>query len=195
MTARFDAGSSESETCTRRVATVLKEKNVPYELISVDLTKGAQKDPSFTKHQPFGQVPYIKYAEQGTPDLIPTDPKAAALFEQAASTETFNFDPFASGIILEKVIKKRRGFETNEVWVTELATTLDAKLDAYEVILSKQKYLGGDNVTLADLFHLPSGSMLGAAGFSDILEKRPNVARWWKDISSRPAWLAVKDGA
>ncbi|KAH7912707.1 glutathione S-transferase-like protein [Hygrophoropsis aurantiaca] len=201
-------------TCTRRVATVLKEKNVPYELISVDLAKGAQKDPSFTKHQPFGQVPYIdddgfilyesraisryiakKYAGQGTPDLIPTDPKAEALFEQAASTETSNFDPYVSGIVFEKVFKKRRNLETNEARVTELATTLEAKLDAYEVILSKQKYLGGDNVTLADLFHLPYGSMLGAAGFPTILEKRPNVARWWKDISSRPAWLAVKDGA
>lgn len=46
-------------TCTRRVAVCLKEYNVPYELVTVDLMKGAHKDPAFTAIQPFGQVPYI----------------------------------------------------------------------------------------------------------------------------------------
>jgi glutathione S-transferase len=33
--------------------------------------------------------------------LIPTDPKAKALFEQAASVETSNFDPYVSAIAFE----------------------------------------------------------------------------------------------
>ncbi|KAH7922081.1 glutathione S-transferase [Leucogyrophana mollusca] len=202
-------------TCTRRVAVVCKEKGIPYELISVDLTKGDQKAPSFTTHQPFGQVPYIdddgfilyesraigrylakKYADQGTPNLVPAEPKAEALFEQAVSIEISNFDPFASKIGFERVFKLFYGRQTDEARVAELATTLNAKLDGYEAILGKQKYLAGDNLTLADLFHLPAGStLLGPAGYAHLLEKRPNVARWWNDISSRPAWLAVKDGA
>ena len=112
-------------TCTRRVAVVLKEKNVPYELIVVDLSKGAQKAPEYMEKQPFGQVPYIdddgfilfesraicryiatKYAAQGEPILPPaSDFKATALFEQAASIEAFSFDVFASGIAAEKVFK------------------------------------------------------------------------------------------
>ena len=48
-------------------------------------------------------------------------------------------------------------------------------------------------ITLADLYHLPYASMLPFTG-SDILDRKPNVARWYKDISSRPSWLAVKDG-
>ena len=47
-------------TCTRRVATVLKEKNVPYELVPIDLSKGEHKKPEFTSLQPFGQVPVLK---------------------------------------------------------------------------------------------------------------------------------------
>lgn len=76
--------------------------------------------------------------------------------------------------------------------------------------------------TLADVFHLPYGYLLVDGG-SDILndsEERPNVARcvfllgsscaamggllrrsrcvltyrWWKDITSRESWVAVKDG-
>ncbi|KAG1759249.1 glutathione S-transferase [Suillus occidentalis] len=202
-------------TCTRLVALVCKEKEIPYELISVNLAKGEQKHASFTAVQPFGQVPYIdddgfvlyesraiarylskKYPNQGT-SLIPTDPKAEALFEQASSIEIFNFNAFVAPIVFEKVFKPRRGLQPNEERVSELLGQLQSKMDAYDLILGKQQYLAGDSVTLADLSHLPYGTAfygLGA-GFADVFESRPNLARWWKDISNRPAWLAVKDGA
>lgn len=112
-------------TCTQRVLTVLKEKNVPYEIVPVDFSKAEHKSEEYLKKQPFGQVPYIedngfvlfesraiaryiaaKYRDQGTPLLPdPADLKATALFEQAASIETSNFDPSASGIAIEKVFK------------------------------------------------------------------------------------------
>lgn len=37
-----------------------------------------------------------------------------------------------------------RGGETNEATIQQFLTTLNAKLDAYEVILAKQKYLAGN---------------------------------------------------
>ena len=77
-------------------------------------------------------------------ELIPSDPKAHAKFEQAASIEYSHFDPLASGIAREKVFKPLFGQETNEKLVQELATQLENKLDAYEVILGKQKYLAGN---------------------------------------------------
>ena len=46
-------------TCTRTVATVLHEKNVPFQFIPVDISKGEQKAPEYVAKQPFGQVPYI----------------------------------------------------------------------------------------------------------------------------------------
>lgn len=39
--------------------------------------------------------------------------------------------------------------------VKELQAKLAEKLAVYEVILSKQKYLAGDELTIADLNHLP----------------------------------------
>lgn len=50
---------SPFSTCTRRVATVLHEKDVPFELVEVDLRQGAHKAPAFLEKQPFGQIPYI----------------------------------------------------------------------------------------------------------------------------------------
>ena len=44
---------------TRLVATVLLEKQVPFELVSVDLTKDEQKLPEYLAKNPYGQVPYI----------------------------------------------------------------------------------------------------------------------------------------
>lgn len=203
---------SPFSTCTKRVATVLHEKKVPFEIYSINLAAGEHKTPSYLEKQPFGVVPYIdddgfilyesraisryialKYESQGT-KLIPTDDlKKIALFEQAASVEQSSFDPYATAVGMEKIIKPRKGIQANEVTVEAALTSLSAKLDAYDVILAKQKYFAGDDVTLADLFHIPWGVLLGVGG-SDIMESKPNVARWWKDITSRPSWAAVKDG-
>ncbi|KAI3613786.1 glutathione s-transferase [Moniliophthora roreri] len=166
------------------------------------------KSPEYLEKQPFGQIPYIdddgfvlaKYADKGpklTPDV--SDLKAYALYEQAASVESFNFDALASKAVYENVFKnvllfRRRGGVPDAQIFNSLIEALDAKLKAFEVILGKQKYLAGDEITLADLFHLPYGSMLSVAG-SDIMSKQgPNVTRWWNDLTSRPAWKAVVQG-
>jgi len=103
-----------------------------------------------------------------------------------------------SGIIWEKVIKQYTGEATNEERVKELISQLESKLDGYEAILSKQKYLAGNvrlshprnmpkscrydellvqEVTLADPFHLPNGSIVIDQLGLGSLEKRPNVQR------------------
>lgn len=40
-------------SCTQRVAVVLKEKNVPFELVPVDLSAGEQKTPEYMEKQPY----------------------------------------------------------------------------------------------------------------------------------------------
>lgn len=48
----------------------------------------------------------MKYKGKGA-ELIPSkDVKAQGLFEQAASTEMSYFDPYASGIVFERIFKK-----------------------------------------------------------------------------------------
>ncbi|KAH7883392.1 thioredoxin-like protein [Phlebopus sp. FC_14] len=198
--------------CTRTVLLVCKEKQIPYEFITVDLKKGENRHPPYVKHQPFGQVPYIdddgfilfesraiarylieKYPNQGTPGLIPTEPKAKALFEQAASIEVANFDRVAAEIAFETVVKQHFGLNwpTNQGQLKDWISQLAEKLDAYDVMLGKHKYLAGDEVTLADLTHLPHATLVAAGGNANLFESRSNVARWFKDISSRPAWLEV----
>ncbi|KAK7462166.1 hypothetical protein VKT23_007769 [Stygiomarasmius scandens] len=206
---------SPTSTCSRRVATVLFEKKIPFELVLVDMAKGEHKSAAHLENQPFGQVPYIdddgfilhesraicrylesKYPNQG-PKLVPStaDVKATAIFEQAASIEISNFDPPASRAAVEAIFKPRYfNLPKDEAKYAEAIKMLSDKLDGYERILSKQKYLAGNEITLADLFHLPYGLMLAQGGSDLMTSKGPNVTRWWQDISSRPAWQAVKDG-
>jgi glutathione S-transferase len=41
------------------VATILHEKQVPYDLVSVDMANGENKTPEYLAKHPFGQIPYI----------------------------------------------------------------------------------------------------------------------------------------
>ena len=43
----------------RLVVTVLLEKQVPFELVSVDFASGEHKSPEYLEKHPFGQIPYI----------------------------------------------------------------------------------------------------------------------------------------
>jgi len=206
----FKLHGAPPSTCTRVVAVIAKERNIPFETVTLNFREAEHKQPAHLAHHPFGQVPYIaqddgfelyesraigRYlATLGSGlELIPADPRACAKFEQAASVEYAQFDPIATEIVWESLVKPHIGQTTNEERVKVLIAQLDGKLDGYEAILGGQKYLAGDEVTLADLFHLPNGSLVFERLKLGSLEKRPNIQRWWKDISSRPSWQEVKD--
>ncbi|KAJ6549335.1 glutathione S-transferase [Mycena sp. CBHHK59/15] len=189
------------------IAMVLAEKQVPFELVVVDVAAKAHKTPEYLAMHPFGQVPvadddgfilyesraicrYVaeKYTDRG-PALIPTELKARALFEQAASIEYCNFFPAVSKVLIETI-----GLDVDQAALDKHIADLSAKLDAYEVILGKQKYLAGNEFTLADLMHLTHGPLLVEAGCDLLTSKGPNIARcWWNDINSRPGWIKLKE--
>ncbi|KAF9001505.1 glutathione S-transferase [Cyathus striatus] len=198
--------------CTRRVAVVLHEKKVPFEFHILDFEKLDHKTAEFLKLQPFGQMPCIddngfvvyesravgryiatKYASQGTPGLIPTELEERAIFEQAASVEIHNFDQFGAQAVFENVLKQYHGLTPDPEKFKSLVEQLSAKLDVYDQILGKQKYVAGNNITIADLYHLPIGTLLAVAG-TDIMQQKPNVSRWFKEISSRSTWKTVVNG-
>ena len=82
----------------------------------------------------------------------------------------------------------------NQEVVDNSLNELGKRLDVYDQILSKQKYVAGDvssfrypilkqtfinssqQITLADFYHIPYGELLAVAG-SNIMETRPNVAK------------------
>ncbi|KAJ7200479.1 glutathione S-transferase, partial [Mycena rebaudengoi] len=139
---------------------VLTEKQVPYERILVDMANRQHKTPEFIAMHPFGQVPVIdddafilgetraicryiaeKYANQGKP-LLPTDPKGKALFEQAASFEFANFLPEVMKTLM-LYFNGERVESAKPALLKDAVSALTEKLAVYDVILGKQKFLGG----------------------------------------------------
>ncbi|KAF7972419.1 hypothetical protein HWV62_17976 [Athelia sp. TMB] len=207
----FKLYGSPLSGCTTRVATVLREKQVPFEFHPINLAKAEHKTSEYMAKNPFGVVPYIdddgfilyesraiaryiatKYAAQGTPLLPSGDLHALALYDQAVSVEQSHFDGPAQGIRFETFVKSFRGLPLDEARLAELKAVLGGKLDVYEGILGRQKYVAGDELTLADLFHLPCGASVKQVA-PELFSSRPHVAKWFESLESRPSWQAVKE--
>jgi len=70
FTMSFKLYGSPLSTATRVVALIAKERNIPYELVHIDLRGGDHKQPAYLAHNPFGQVPYITVRYLPSPSYI-----------------------------------------------------------------------------------------------------------------------------
>ncbi|XP_006355800.1 glutathione S-transferase-like [Solanum tuberosum] len=189
-----------------RVVATLKEKNLDFELIHVDLQNGDHKREPFISLNPFGQVPafedgdlklfesraitqYIAhtYADKGN-QLLPNDPKKMAIMYVWIEVEAQKFEPVGSKLSYEIVIKPMLGMVTDDAIVAENEEKLSKLLDVYESRLKNSKYLSGDSFTLADLHHAPVLHYLIGTKVKSLFNARPHVSAWVADILARPAW-------
>jgi glutathione S-transferase len=124
-------------------------------------------------------VTYI--ARKAKSPLAPAgDIRKEALLDQALAIEATSFDANMSSLVGQRVfVPLLSGKPGNEERVQELAGNFEARLAGYEVILSKHKYLAGNEISIADLKHLPWGSFLSPQGFTWLEDsaKYPNIAR------------------
>ncbi|CAB4386548.1 unnamed protein product [Rhizophagus irregularis] len=189
---------------------VLKELGLSYEFTQPDSFEEI-KSPEYlaTKH-PFGKIPslsddgfqiyetraiarYLVNKYQGKKNstvLIPSDVQKAALVEQFISVEISYYTQPLGKLVGQLVFAKRRGNEPDLKIVNEAREELEKVLDVYEKLLEGKDYLTGE-FSLADLLHIPFTNYAIKAGESDLWNKRPNVARWWKNISERESWKNV----
>ncbi|XP_062207997.1 glutathione S-transferase 3-like [Phragmites australis] len=186
-----------------RVATALNEKGLDFEIVPIDLRTGAHKQPEFLALNPFGQIPaledgdevlyesrainrYIatKYKSDG-PDLVPTP---SAKLEVWLEVESQHFYPNVSPLVFQLLIKPLLGGAPDPEVVDKHAHELAKVLDIYEAHLAQNKYLAGDEFTLADLNHMSYLLYLSKTPKAELVTSRPHVKAWWEDISARPAF-------
>jgi glutathione S-transferase len=72
--------------------------------------------------------------------------------------------------------------------VDKHAEELAKVLDVYEAHLARNRFLAGDEFTLADLNHMPYLLYLAKTPKADLVAARPHVKAWWEGIASRPAF-------
>ncbi|KAL1216571.1 Glutathione S-transferase F4 [Cardamine amara subsp. amara] len=199
-------------TNTTRVLAVLIEKELSYEPVTVDLQKGEHKREPFLSLNPFGQIPvfedgnvklcesraitqYIAYvhSSRGTQLLNLRSHETMATLTMWMEIEAHQFDPPASKLTWEQVIKPLYGLQTDQTVVKENEANLEKVLNVYEKQLEKSVFLASDSFTLVDLHHLPNIQYLLGTPTKRLFENRPKVRKWVKDITSREAWKMACD--
>ncbi|XP_010935200.1 glutathione S-transferase F8, chloroplastic [Elaeis guineensis] len=200
-------------TAVSRVLACLLEKEVEFQLLPINLSKGQHKSPDFLKLQPFGQVPafqddsttlfesraicrYIcdKFPAQGNKSLMGSGQVGRALVDQWVEAEAQSFNPPSSALIFQLVFAPSMRLKTDPAAIRESEAKLKKVLDVYDRRLGECRFLAGDEFSLADLSHLPNAHYLvTATDRGHILTSRKNVGRWWEEISTRPSWKKVAE--
>ena len=187
-------------TNSRKVLTTLAEVGMQYEYMHVDFALGEHKCEPHLSRQPFGQIPaleddafalyethamcrYINAKADGP--LVPRDARARAVVDQWMSIETANFSGHAMKFIYHYILHF-----AHEPSVLEYAgAALDKTLSVLAVQLSKQAFIGGQTLTLADICFMPYFEYAMMTPARNIIERRSDVVRWWNAVRERPSWL------
>uniref|UniRef100_A0A1J3GZF1 glutathione transferase n=1 Tax=Noccaea caerulescens TaxID=107243 RepID=A0A1J3GZF1_NOCCA len=192
--------------CPQRVLLCFMEKGIEFETVHIDLDNLEQKKPEHLLRQPFGQVPAIedgdfklfesraiaryyatKYSDQGT-NLLGKSLEHRAIVDQWADVETHYFNVLVHPIVMNLVIKPRLGEKCDFGLVENLKVQLGVVLDVYDNRLSSNRYLAGEEFTLADLTHMPAMGYLMKTDINQMVKARKNMNRWWEEVTARPAW-------
>jgi glutathione S-transferase len=184
-------------TYSQRVRIALLEKNIPAELVEVDLQGRAQLRPEYLAKNPYGRVPAIdedgwvlyestailEYLEstRPTPPLLPPDPRDRARAAMHMKLCDLEFSGPARTILLPK------RFLPKEQWDLEPMEKARARIEKHLAILEPEirgkKYLAGDRFTLADVCYAPF------LQFLPTLEVTPGpaVQSWAGRVVERPS--------
>lgn len=121
--------------------------------------------------------------------------KTMATLTMWMEIEAHQFDPLASILTWEQVIKPIYGLETDQTVVEETEACLEKVLDVYEKRLGESRFLACNTFTLADLHHLPNIQYLLGTQTKRLfeIETRPKVRKWVDKITGREAWKIVCD--
>ncbi|OIV99011.1 hypothetical protein TanjilG_29414 [Lupinus angustifolius] len=199
-------------TAVSRVLATLIEKDIQFQLVPLNMSKGEHKKPDFLKIQPFGQVPafqdddislfesraisrYVceKHVDKGNKGLYGTNPLAKASIDQWLEAEGQSFSPPSSTLVFQLAFAPRMKIKQDEGLIKLNQEKLAKVLDVYDKRLGETRFLAGDEFSLADLSHLPNTQYLLGTETGELFtsDARKNVSRWWNEISTRDSWKKV----
>lgn len=125
--------------------------------------------------------------------LIPptSELPATARFEEGLAVEANIFDPDVTQLFFQRSHAVLMGMPVDNAAIEKSRKGIAATLKIMDDILAKQKYMGGDAFTLADIAFMPEFLALDVTGENEAVKSNPNVKRWWDEVSSRESWKKV----
>jgi glutathione S-transferase len=186
----------------QRVKIVLAEKNLPYEIVPIDLRKQEQKTPEYLKLNPYGKVPVLtddgtvlyesciinEYLDEKypTPRLLPTDPAARAKARILIDFGLTQMDAAYTKLRMEMTKDEK---ERNPETVSAAKEDVKKRLQRLEQELGDKNYLMGD-FSLADADLLPRFTRL--EGFGVLPDASlPRLGKYLQRMKERPSMKAI----
>lgn len=102
--------------------------------------------------------------------------------------ESHHFHPNASPLVFQLLVRPLLGGAPDAAVVEKHAEQLAKVLDVSEAHLARNKYLAGDEFTLADANHASYLLYLSKTPKAGLVAARPHVKAWWEAIAARPAF-------
>ena len=186
----------------QRVKVVLAEKNLPYEIVPIDLTKKEQKNPDYLKLNPYGKVPALtddstvlyeslvinEYLEEKYPNppLMPKDPAKKAKGRILIDYGMAHFDSAYQKLRME-LMKEAK--EQSQPVIDGAKADLKKLLQRFEEELGDQQYLLGD-FSLVDADLIPRFTRL--EGFGVLPDPSlPRLGKYLERMKARPSVKAL----
>ena len=183
----------------RKVSIALEEMELPYNVHPIDITKGAQFEPSFLEISPNNKIPAIVdpegpagapfplfesgailiYLAEKTGRFMPTEPSARLRCLEWLMWQMGNYGP-----MLGQAHHFRRFAPEKIPYAIERYSKEAARL--YGVLdkrLGEEQFLAG-GYSIADMATYPWAARHPWQGIA--LEDYPNVKRWYDALSARP---------
>lgn len=189
----------------RRVWVALLEKQIPFELILVNLD-GDHLSDGFTKINPLQRVPVIVdnglrvveslaildylEAKYPTPSLMPSEPEAIATVRMIEMIALNELQPCTIPLT-----KRLVGLEIEASTVDAARQRVITVIQFYESLLDGHSYFVQNKITLADIVAGTLVPSLPQLGFS--LDPYPNLKAWSQHLEQRDSWqqTAIKPEA
>ena len=189
-------------TFSRRVRIALIEKNIPAELVEVDMVARAHRSPAYLALNPYGRVPtleedgFILYestaileyleATHPQPPLVPADARGRALVSMHMKLCDLQLTRQTGMIIFPKRFLPKERWD--EKAMAQAKKEIEKHLEILESHLRSKEYLVGDRYTLAEVCYTPF------VEFFSLVEVTPPpaVAAWTARMLQRPSAQATK---
>lgn len=175
----------------RRVWVALLEKQIPFELIKVNLD-GDQFHEDFTAINPLGRIPAILdnglrvveslaildylEAKYPTPSLMPSEPSSIAIVRMIETITVVELQPATIPLTRPLV-----GLEVDSQKLEAAQQRVTIILQLFEELLGEQTYFAGEEFTLAEVV---AGTLLPSLP----LEDYPHLKAWSERLNQRESW-------
>jgi len=185
-----------------KVRLVLRRLGLPYELVELDIKKGATRTPEFLAKNPDGRIPLLEipgrgylaeshaiiaYLAEGSA-LVPADPLERARMWQWMCFEQYSLEP---------------NIGTARFWIASLGKTeseLGEKLEekrsnghaalaVLEQGLTGHEFLVGDRYSLADIALYAYTHVAPEGGFA--LDGYPAIRAWCARVAAEPGHVPI----